>query len=168
MTARKVMLLGEIGVGKSSLVRRLTMRAFHADYKPTLGVNIYTYDVPEETVSPPLTLIIWDTDGNMGDNIFRHVYMREAAAALIIGDVTRPQTLDLMSHLGHGFREALPGRDHLYVVNKSDLVSTSQRIVLPPDLEERTSDLVVTSAKSGENVETAFHRLAKAISRRSH
>ncbi|MEO1543883.1 MAG: EutP/PduV family microcompartment system protein, partial [Pseudomonadota bacterium] len=55
MSARKVMLLGEIGVGKSSLVRRLTLNQFDIDYKPTLGVNIYTYDVPESVLEQPTT-----------------------------------------------------------------------------------------------------------------
>ncbi|MEL7049962.1 MAG: GTPase, partial [Pseudomonadota bacterium] len=110
MTARKVMLLGEIGVGKSSLVRRLTLNQFDMDYKPTLGVNIYTYDVPQSAMKDPPTLIIWDTDGNMSQSIFRHVYMREASAALIIGDATRPGSLDVMCELGEGFRDAFPGR----------------------------------------------------------
>ena len=46
MTARKVMLLGEIGVGKSSLVKRLVFDRFETDYKPTLGVDVYRYEVP--------------------------------------------------------------------------------------------------------------------------
>lgn len=167
-TARKVMLLGEIGVGKSSLSRRLALDTFDFGYQPTLGVNIYTYEVPATVVTAPLKLIIWDTDGNMGENIFRHVYMREAAAALIIGDATRPQTLDHMSNLGIGFRAAFPGRDHCYAVNKSDLLVSGSRLVLPTELEERRADVTITSAKTGDNVKLAFHRLAAAIARRGH
>ncbi|MEO1206770.1 MAG: Rab family GTPase [Pseudomonadota bacterium] len=166
MTARKVMLLGEIGVGKSSLVRRLTLNQFDFNYKPTLGVNIYTYDVPEDVLQQRTTLIIWDTDGNMRQSIFRHVYMREASAALIIGDVTRPGTLDVMTELGDGFREAFPGRKHGFVINKSDLLQPGEAPSLPESLKARERDVIITSAKTGDNVEAAFHTLAAAIIRR--
>ncbi len=53
MSARKVMLLGEIGVGKSSLARRLVFDKFEFDYKPTIGVDIYRYDVPAGRRAPP-------------------------------------------------------------------------------------------------------------------
>lgn len=166
MSARKVMLLGEIGVGKSSLVRRLTLNQFDIDYKPTLGVNIYTYDVPESVLEQPTTLIIWDTDGNMRQSIFRHVYMREASAALIIGDATRPGTLDVMDELGEGFRETFPGRKHGFIINKSDLLAPGEDPPIPPALNARADDITITSAKTGYNVEEAFQRLAIAILRR--
>ena len=38
---------------------------------------------------PRMSLILWDTDGNFGDAIFKHIYMKEASAALIIGDIGR-------------------------------------------------------------------------------
>jgi GTPase SAR1 family protein len=47
MTARKIMLLGEIGVGKSSIARRLVFDRFEGDYKPTIGVDVYSYDVDD-------------------------------------------------------------------------------------------------------------------------
>lgn len=166
MTARKVMLLGEIGVGKSSLVRRLTLDQFDFNYKPTLGVNIYTYDVPETVVTPRLTLIVWDTDGNMRESIFKHVYMQQASAAAIVGDATRPGTLDLMSQLGAGFRDAFPGRQHSFIINKSDLLEDDEQPPLTSDLEARKADLTITSAKTGANVKEAFHTLARAIHRR--
>ncbi len=166
MTVRKVMLLGEIGVGKSSLVRRLTLDRFDFDYKPTLGVNIYTYDVPDAVAGSPMTLIIWDTDGNMRDSIFRHVYMREASAALIVGDATRPGTIDIMTQLGEGFRDAFPGRRHAFVINKSDLLAHNEAPPLNDDLRRRIDDLTVTSARTGHNVRDAFHALAAAIHRR--
>ncbi|MCB1484942.1 MAG: hypothetical protein KDJ17_08635, partial [Hyphomicrobiaceae bacterium] len=59
MSARKVMLLGEIGVGKSSLARRLVFDKFEFDYKPTIGVDIYRYEAPASATRPATTLIIW-------------------------------------------------------------------------------------------------------------
>ena len=165
-TAHKVMLLGEIGVGKSSLAQRLLFNRFSKDYKPTIGVEVYKYDVPVEAADLPMSLILWDTDGNFGDAIFSHVYIKQATAALIVGDATRPDTLDTMVKLANGFAEAFPGRSIQFIVNKSDLVTELMKFSLPPGLN--SYPLLQTSALSGQHVETAFLETAKAIRRRGH
>lgn len=166
MSARKVMLLGEIGVGKSSLARRLVFDKFEFDYKPTIGVDIYRYEVAAGAMRSATTLIIWDTDGNFGDAIFRHIYMKEAAAALIVGDLSRPATLDTMAKLATGFSESFPGRHTTFIVNKTDLIPDAELAPLPAALTQRGSPLVRTSAKTGSNVANAFIETADVIARR--
>lgn len=166
MSARKIMLLGEIGVGKSSLARRLVFDKFDFDYKPTIGVDIYRYEVPASATRAAMSLIIWDTDGNFGDAIFRHIYMKEAAGALIIGDLARPPTLDSMVKLGTGFREAFPGRHTQFIVNKTDLVPDADLAPLPSGLTMSGAPLIRTSAKTGNNVAHAFIDAADVIARR--
>ena len=163
--AHKVMLLGEIGVGKSSLARRLVFDRFSRDYKPTIGVEVYRYDVPSEALGEAMSLILWDTDGNFGDAIFRHVYLKEAAAALIVADQSRPETVDSMVRLAKGFAEARPGRMIHFVLNKADLVGPAAN---PCDGRLRASDIPMTetSALSGASVTEAFIQTAKAIRRR--
>jgi small GTP-binding protein len=166
MSARKIMVLGEIGVGKSSLVRRLVHKTFEAVYNPTIGVDVYQYDVPPSETGEPVSLIVWDTDGNLGDAIFRHVYMKEAAAALIVGDATRRSTLDSMVTYASGFAEAMPGRFFGFAVNKIDLMRPGERPELPTALSRDANPLVETSALTGENVTHVFHEAARAILRR--
>ena len=166
MIARKVMLLGEIGVGKSSLARRLVFDKFEFDYKPTIGVDVFRYEVPERPGRPAMTLIVWDTDGNFGYAIFRHVYMKEAAAALIIGDLSRPPTLESMAKLGAGFAEAFPGRHIGYIVNKTDLMPNPEAVPLPTELTRPGLSLLRTSAKTGDHVPDAFIDAADSIARR--
>ena len=153
-------------MGKSSLVRRLVLDRFDFDYKPTLGVDIYRYEVPESVDRPAATFIIWDTDGNFSDRIFSHIYMRKASAALIIGDVTRRTTLDSMLSLAQGFRDAFPGRQLGFVINKFDLVQDEDALDIPEALADPVQQLTKTSAKTGSNVQTAFHNLANIIKRR--
>ncbi len=167
MMSRKVMLLGEIGVGKSSLARRLVFDKFEFDYKPTIGVDIYRYEVPDSPGRPRMTLIVWDTDGNFGEAMFKHIYMKEAAGALIIGDMSRPPTLETMSKLGQGFSEKFPGRHIGYIVNKTDLVQNPDMLALPPFLTRPGASLARTSAKTGSHVAEAFIHAADAIARRS-
>ncbi len=167
MSAHKLMLLGEIGVGKSSLARRLVFDKFEFDYKPTIGVDVYRYIVRASPDRPEVSLIIWDTDGNFGDTIFKHIYMKEAAAALIIGDISRGGTLETMQKLGTGFVDMFPGRHVSYLLNKSDLISEAETAPLPPFLSKVGASFFRTSAKTGSLVEAAFVDAADAIQRRA-
>jgi len=162
----KVMLLGDIGVGKTSLARRLVFGKFDADYKTTIGVDILTHELklagrPEDVWAK---LLLWDTDGDFGHHIFKSVYMSGASGALIVADCSRPQTIEKMFALAAGFAEAAPGRPVLGLVNKADIVrpdlAAYDRLGLPED------QIMITSAKSGENVAAAFEGIAETIYRR--
>lgn len=166
MIARKVMLLGEIGVGKSSIVQRLVFDRFEMNYKPTIGVDVYRYEVPATDTRAAMALIVWDTDGNFGEQIFRHVYMREASAAVIVGDVSRPHTLETLAALADGYRDALPGRSLSLVLNKLDLLTPGDDVALPDRLTRMAQPLHRTSAKTGQNIKTVFSETADAIDRR--
>lgn len=168
MTARKVMLLGDIGVGKSSIVQRLVFDKFDFNYKPTIGVDVYRYEMPASEGRKAISLIVWDTDGNLSDLMFRHVYMKAASAAMIVGDVTRRETLDTMVRLAQGFNVELPGRHVSFLLNKQDLIETSSFIDLPQLLRDRPQDTKLTSAKSGANIQIAFREASDAILRRGH
>lgn len=174
MAAHKVMLLGEIGVGKSSLARRLVFDKFSREYKPTIGVEVYRYDIASTVLGEASSLILWDTDGNFGDAIFRHVYIKQAAAAVIVADQSRPDTIDSMLRLARGFAEVLPGRAIHFVLNKDDLVDDTIAASVEGHLsatqipQDSPIPLIKTSAMSGSHVEQAFIATAKAILRRGH
>lgn len=163
---KKIMLLGEIGVGKTSLARRLSFEVFDENYKATIGTDIYLYEVVPSPCADPFSFIVWDTDGTYGEAIFRHVYVKEAHAAMIVGDVTRRQTLETMANLGEMFVDAMPGRFCGFVLNKLDLISAATEPAIPPRLARLTAQLSRTSAKTGDGVAEAFHRAARTIVRR--
>ncbi|MEZ5817441.1 MAG: hypothetical protein R3D44_10195 [Hyphomicrobiaceae bacterium] len=168
MTARKLLLLGEIGVGKTSLVRRLVHDELPTDYRATMGVDLYRYEIAGlgEGGGKALELVVWDLDGNYGESIFQHVYSKGASGALIVGDVMRQSTLEHMVRLADGFTEAMPSRQFTFVVNKLDLVGEPEAGLLPERLREARQPLVWTSALAATNVLTAFRQVADAILRR--
>ncbi len=166
--AHKVMLLGEIGVGKSSLARRLVFGRFHTEYKPTIGVEVYRYDVPAVEGADATTLILWDTDGNFGDAIFRHVYIKEAAAALIVADQSRPETVDSLVRLARGFHEVLPGRCVHFILNKTDLTEVPGARAIDGRELPQGIPVTRTSALRGDGVSDAFLSTAAAIRRRGY
>ena len=111
-------------------------------------------------------LVIWDIDGHYGQSIFRHVYGKGAAGALIIGDLTRYPTLEHMSKMAQGFEENMPGRFWAYVLNKTDLCAQPADMPLPSPIAAATPPPTRTSALNGENVRDVFRAAAAAILRR--
>ena len=168
MTARKVMLLGEMGVGKTSLVRRLVRDEFKANYAATIGVDLYPWKVTDTGAGAARTLdmVIWDTDGQRGADIVDDWYCRGAAGALAIADATRPKTLELMVAFARAFTLRMPSAPCLLVVNKRDLVADPDTIKLPAGADVFDAPVVWTSAKNGSNVRETFASLAAMILRR--
>jgi small GTP-binding protein len=168
MTARKLLLLGEIGVGKTSLVRRLVHDELPTDYRATMGVDLYRYEIAGvgEGASRSLELVVWDLDGNYGESIFRHVYSKGASGALIVGDIIRQSTLEHMVRLADGFTDAMPSRQFCFVVNKLDLIGAPDPGLLPERLRTNRAPIVWTSALKAQNVLFAFKQVADAIVRR--
>lgn len=160
--AKKVMLLGDTGVGKTSLARRLVFDKFDADYKATLGVDIYRHFF--RVGADDVELVIWDIDGDLAESIFNHIYSRGAAGALILCDVARPESETSAFGLMDSFTRNLPGRPLGLVRNKVDLLTGTESAF---DIPQRHEGIPAfeTSAKSGIQVEEAFLRLTSDIAR---
>ncbi len=160
MISAKIMLLGDIGVGKTSLARRFVFNRFEGDYKTTIGVDVLTHDVRlgPECEGETLRMVLWDTDGDFGARIFETVYLAGASGAIIVADATRPGTLVKMALLARKFEERFPGRPVARIVNKIDLAQ---------GVEIAADDAVFTSAKTGEGVERMFLAFGAAVWRRS-
>jgi small GTP-binding protein len=159
--ALKIMLLGEVGVGKTSIAKRFVLGKFEANYKATIGVDIFSY-----VLKPPVTghdgeieLLIWDVDGEYEQHIFSHIYLEGANAALIVSDIARPATHKTALGLWETFTRAFPGRPAFLAVNKCDLRPEAPPLAQPQTLGIET---LWTSAKTGQNVAGAFQQVALA------
>ena len=157
------MLLGEIGVGKSSLARRFVFDRFEGEYKSTIGVDILTHDVTLDD-GGALRLVLWDTDGDFGARIFETVYIKGASAALIVSDATRPETLAKAARLAANFADAFPGRPARVIVNKIDLGDVDPAAFAGVGLAP--GDIMRTSARTGDGVGLLFQSIAADILRR--
>ena len=160
----KVMLLGAIGVGKTSLANRFVFDRFDTDYKTTIGVNILTHDVvlPEEFPAETLRLVLWDTDGDFGQTLFTTTYILGAAGAIVVADATRALTVEHMFRLADAFVEKMPGRALTCVVNKCDLAADG----LDKLLNGSRHAILRTSARTGDGVANLFQSVGIAIRRR--
>ena len=163
MIIRKIMLLGEIGVGKTSIARRLVFDKFGDLYKATIGVDVYRYEVIPSPATSPFHFLVWDTDGSYGEGIMRQFYTQQAQAALVVADVSRPSTVDTMVTLANQFREHSPGRYVAMVLNKLDLVDQKPPHDVMARLTGSNIEVAVTSARDGTNIANTFHQAASEI-----
>ncbi len=163
---RKLMLLGDVGVGKTSIANRLLFDRFETSYKATVGCDIYQYDVQPSPTSDRFLFNIWDTDGNFGDAMFKSIYIRGAHAAFVCGDVKRPRTLTAMLRLANAFEAEVPGRFVCCIINKTDLLEPGEDPELPVELANSGLPYVFTSAADGTNVARTFQDAAATIIRR--
>ncbi|MDH3474640.1 MAG: hypothetical protein OEM59_13210 [Rhodospirillales bacterium] len=164
---KKICVIGAFGVGKTSLIRRYVLDQFSPDYQATLGVNIYKFsdqvEAPgggEETINE----IIWDIEGAQEGADLVDTYLRGAAGALVVGDVTREDAVDSMVQHATRFQGVQPGRPVVFALNKMDLLASPEDA---PDggvlCEEFTGPLLHTSAAAGTAVPELFRALGRRI-----
>jgi small GTP-binding protein len=165
--SKKVCLLGEFAVGKTSLVRRFVYDLFDDRYMSTIGVKVSRKVVvlPSQDELVELTLMLWDLAGSEEFSRMRTSYLRGAAGAVLVCDVTRPDTLERLRACALDALDASPGIRLVIAANKCDLVD--QWRIKEGDLE-RAAALVdapyyVTSAKTGQDVETLFRCLGQMV-----
>ncbi|MBI5473027.1 MAG: GTP-binding protein [Ignavibacteriae bacterium] len=158
---KKICLLGDFAVGKTSLVRRFLDNQFNDEYLSTIGVKISRklLEVPTpDNQLRSLNLVLWDLEGK---DDFRGVapsYLRGASGAIIVGDVTRPQTLTtLQNHVTH-FLSHNPAGRIVIACNKMDMIDDDS-VLQELDRPRQAISLVGTSAKSGTGVDEVFRTL---------
>ena len=153
MIRKKILLLGDFSVGKTSLIRRYVDGTFSDKYLSTIGVKVSRklYDKDHE-------FIIWDIEGSTAQKNIPLSYYKGASAMIFVLDISREETLNgLETHK----KIALSINPHIqYVVayNKSDLLSQIQKEAC--DLGEYH---FLTSAKDNSNIDNLFRTLGKEI-----
>ena len=164
--AKKICLLGDFMVGKTSLIRRYVLDEFSPEYKATLGVGIYKHQsvVPPGEVGQSVNLILWDVEGGEHRQKMLPTYVMGAAGAILVCDASRPETADILEDYATLFDQHAPGRPLVMVANKIDLLEDGQ---VPESIQARAKNLntmlVATSAKTGDRVVDAFHQLSLRI-----
>ena len=91
----KIIILGDSGVGKTSIMNQFYSRRFTKQYKTTIGADFYTKEI--EIDGKLVTLQIWDTAGQERFQSLGVVFYRGADACLLVYDITKPKTFNSLS-----------------------------------------------------------------------
>ena len=160
----KLVILGNLSVGKTSLVKRFVTHAFKESYKPTLGTEIYLKEliINDEKI----IFQLWDLAGAPNFANIRLSFYQKADGGFLVNDVTRPETLQSLDQWMEEVEKAIKYvPEYLILGNKADLVEN--RLTSKDQLNEfgqkRNIDVLETSAKNGDNVDFAFNKMAKML-----
>lgn len=146
---KKVVLFGNIGVGKSSISRRYVSNEYSDTYMSSIGMSIEKKVIEHDDVR--VILMIWDLAGEVFETNQFEAYLKGAHGIVGIFDCTRPSTYALLTN-------SLKSRTDCHkviVANKVDLLT-------PADKEKTDKGLEIdhfTSAKTGEGLDAAFMSL---------
>ncbi len=169
--SKKICLIGDFGVGKTSLIRRFVDRQFSDKYLSTVGVKISRKSVEisylEQQQKKTLQLLIWDIEGSNKFKAISTSYFQGAKGAIIVGDLTRPESLDNLSEHFQVFLKANPKGKVIIALNKSDLIDAEflEKYQHIYSFSENICfvSTYITSAKTGKNVDEIFQSIAYSI-----
>jgi small GTP-binding protein len=168
----KICLIGDVGVGKTSLIRRYVLDVFDDKYIATIGTKVTKKEVQvkdHRTGAPTdLILLVWDIMGQPSfREVLREAYFYGAQGALAVCDVTGKESLGELRYWIKAMTATTGDVPIVFLGNKCDLKDEAR--VTYEELEvfakKHDSPAFLTSAKTGYNVEVAFNTLVERIMR---
>jgi Ras-related protein Rab-11B len=158
--AMKVIIAGDGGVGKTTLLRKFVSGSFDAATSMTIGVQFHVKQVAYD--GQPVSLQLWDLGGQDHFRFILPSYTSGAKGALLLYDMTRPSTLDTLGEWVKICRTHNKDLPILFCGTKADLVGSrrisaayARTFLEPLDLVSH----IEVSAKTGVNVERAFEMI---------
>ena len=158
VSSRKLVLLGESAVGKSSLALRFCRNVFDDYRESTIGAAFLTQTL--QLGPNTLKYELWDTAGQERYKSLAPMYYRNAHAAVVVYDLTsQASLLKAKAWIAELARQADPGIVICLAGNKLDLAPTQRQVSLEEAqkyAEEEGLLWIECSAKSGEGVDQLF------------
>lgn len=159
----KICLIGDVGVGKTSLIRRYVMDLFDDKYIATIGTKVSKKEIdfkdPNTGAPERVTLLIWDIMGQPSfREVLREAYFYGVQGAIAVCDVTSKESLGELRYWIKAMTSTTGKVPIVFLGNKCDLRDETR--VPFQDLEvfakKNDSIAMLSSAKTGYNVEQAF------------
>ena len=169
--ARKIVVIGDPAVGKTSLIKRYVQDVFDDRYLNTIGAKVMKKSVgvnrPDTGELVDLKLILWDIAGQESFQSVKKAYYRCASGAIVVCDITRRETMEDMHRWIENLFDVSDVIPMVLVINKIDLEDEAQFSMedVVGEYAPYGSVVYTTSAKEGQNVELIFHELGKLITK---
>ena len=168
----KVCLVGDVAVGKTSLIRRFVQEEFDDRYIATVGTKVTKKTVEMSWRGSPATLdmMVWDIMGEKGFRaLLRDAYFEGSHGVIAVCDLTRKDTFYDLNNWVQMIRKQVGNVPVVFLGNKMDL--KERRVVSEEELARmgtiHSATTFLASAKTGAGVNEAFKALADAIGHRA-
>lgn len=164
---KKICLLGDGAVGKTSLIRKFVFDKFDDKYIMTFGTKVSKkqVDIVRNNQAFNMVFLIWDILGQRVHNNLHSAYYQGATGAFIVCDTTRKETYDHLEEWIEVFRNVNKNAPVVLLGNKSDLVDKMQfgDAELGQLAAKYGMKYHLTSAKTGDHVEESFIELGNEV-----
>ena len=158
MNKKKICMVGEFAVGKTSLTQKFVNNVFSDKYLTTVGVKIDTVVVGDTK------LIVWDVAGRDSLSPVNSSYLVGAAGIILVADGTRPETIEKLGQLWDTVSDRVGDIPVVVALNKNDSPDWQEpNNKSREEFEKRNWLTFETSAKEAVNVATIFERLVAQI-----
>jgi small GTP-binding protein len=158
MFSYKIVMVGDFGVGKTSLVRRFVDNSFSEEYLSSIGVCISKKNINDSLI------MLWDIEGKTELKPIFNQYLNGAKGFIIVGDVTRISTIESISKHIQLCQQSSPDAPIIVSLNKKDIKADT--IYSKDKIKKLSSNIILvieTSAKSGDGVSDIFSKLDSKI-----
>ncbi len=155
MISYKVVMVGDFGVGKTSLVKRFVDNSFSEEYLSTIGVSIAKKSLNDSTI------MIWDIEGHTEFKPIFKQYLLGAKGFIVVADITRKNTIESIKNHIEFCHSIVPLAPICIALNKNDMKNecSDEEIKKIKELSPLIINLCKTSAKSGDAVLEIFATL---------
>ena len=160
----KIVVIGDINVGKTSILSRFRYGSFEQSYMPTLGIDFFTKNLFYEDKT--IRLILWDTAGQERFRSLIPSYLKNADCIIIVYDITNKDSFNSLAHwLNDAKNNTIEGTIFVICGNKIDL--KEKRVVTNEEIDEYINKenllYVECSAMNGEGIKELFNLIAKNL-----
>ncbi len=160
---KKICLLGDFAVGKTSLVRRFVDQAFSERYLTTMGVKVDTKSIQLDDQTE-MKFVLWDVAGEKSIGPLQRQYLKGMAGYLLVVDSTRAPTLTSAKTIHEQIVSEYGDLPFCLLLNKQDLVEQVEvNDTMLTEHDMMAWPTLLTSAKTGTGVERAFTELAEQM-----
>jgi len=157
MLKKKICMVGDFAVGKTSLTQKFVNNVFSDKYLTTIGVKIDTAEINDTK------LIIWDVAGRDSLSPINANYLVGASGVVLVADGTRPHTIENLSDIWLTVKDCTGDVPVVVAVNKSDVKEYAVSDEMVEQFRSLGWDVYFTSAKEGNNVPDMFAQLVDKI-----
>lgn len=160
---KKICMIGDYSVGKTSLTSRFVNNIFSDKYLSTVGVKVDSKQI-KISENTSIKLMIWDIAGKDSFTTLDDNYLKGASGYMLVADGTRRNTVDTAFKLQQHVEDLLGPIPFCVLINKYDLKDDWQFSTADRDLvKSKNWTFYETSAKKDENVDEAFTDLGKVL-----
>ena len=164
----KITVIGDGFVGKTSLIKKFTQGSFQRDYIKTIGAQFSKYN--EEIEGDLCELVFWDIAGQDEFHFLRPAFYKSSLASIVVFSIEENKFgKESFKHTSQWLKEIKKFCGDIPVLlfgNKVDLVdetTINEEKILKFAKKNNFDGYYNTSAKTGQNVETAFKMLIKEL-----